>query len=160
MCLEGNLQPTRDLARLQGEVDRLNRLLHPGDLSFTRDGKAIAAALRPATREASESLQSRIWLFHLDGSAEIWRANGPKMNAIQPGELFCSPLFPGLAIDPAWIRDYPDEIELVRRFTPEIRVLPDPYDPKLTRKAEQLAAQIAQHFELVGRQGLLASWFD
>jgi hypothetical protein len=62
-----------------------------------------------------------------------------------------------LAIDPAWIRDYPDEIELVRRFTPEIRVLPDPYDPELTRKAQQLAAQIAQHFELVGRQGLVAS---
>ena len=98
-----------------------------------------------------------VWLFHLDGSAEIWRANGPKMNAIQPGELFSSPLFPGLAIDPAWIRDYPDEIELVRRFSPEIRVLLDPYDPELTRKAQQLAAQIAQHFELVGRQGLVAS---
>ena len=96
-------------------------------------------------------------MFHLDGSAEIWRANGPKMNAIQPGELFSSPLFPGLAIDPAWIRDYPDEIELVRRFSPEIRVLLDPYDPELTRKAQQLAAQIAQHFEPVGRQGRVAS---
>ncbi|MBV8532414.1 MAG: hypothetical protein JO207_01290 [Verrucomicrobia bacterium] len=76
---------------------------------------------------------------------------------ISPGELFSSPLFPGSAIDPAWIRDYPDEIELVRRFTPGNRVLPDPYDPELTRKAQQLGAQIAQHFGLVGRQGLVAS---
>jgi Uma2 family endonuclease len=94
-----------------------------------------------------------VWLFQLDGSAEIWGANGLKINVVQPGDLFSSPLFPGLAIDPAWIRDYPDEMELVRRFTPKIRVLSDPDDPELTRKAQQLAVRIAQHFERSGRQG-------
>jgi Uma2 family endonuclease len=87
-----------------------------------------------------------IWFFQLDGSAEIWRRE-PNMNAIyKPGDLFSSPLFPGLAIDPGWIRNYPDEIELVRRFTPKIRVLSDPYDRELTQKVQRLGARITQHF--------------
>ena len=36
---------------------------------FARDGDAIVAAVRPASHEAGESYQSRIWRFGLDGSA-------------------------------------------------------------------------------------------
>ena len=88
---------------------------------------------------------AEVWFFHLDGSAEIWHGTPPKISFVQPGEFFCSQLFSGLAIDPAWIKDYPDEIELIRRFTPKVRVLPDPDDPRLTRNAQRLAAQIEQH---------------
>jgi len=98
-----------------------------------------------------------VWLFHLDGSAEIWRGNPPKINSIQPEQLFSGPLFPGLAVDPAWIRNYPEEIELVRRFTPKIRVLPDPYDRELTLKVQHLAARITRHFEQAGQQDLVPS---
>jgi len=98
-----------------------------------------------------------VWLFQLDGSAEIWRGNPPKISSIQPIELFSSRLFPGLAIDPAWVKNYPDEMELIRRFTPKIRILPDPDDRELTQKVQHLAARIAQHFELAGRQDLVLS---
>ena len=100
---------------------------------------------------------SEVWFFHLDGSAEIWCGNPPKISSVQPGECFSSQLFSGLAIDPAWIKDYPDEIELIRSFTPKIRVLPDPYDSRLTRKAQHLAARIEQHCERVGRQDTVSS---
>jgi Uma2 family endonuclease len=87
------------------------------------------------------------WLVQLDGSVEIWCAAEPKMNAAcKPGELFSSPLFPGLAIDPAWIVDYPDEINLIRKFNPQIRVLRDPDEPQLTKRARKMAARIAEHF--------------
>ena len=71
----------------------------------------------------------------------------------KPGELFSIPLFPGLAIDPAWIKNYPGEIDLVREFVPKVRVLADPYAPVLTRKAQGLAARIAQHFGQTYRPG-------
>lgn len=87
-----------------------------------------------------------VWFVQLDYSVNMWRAE-PKMDATcKPGELFSIPLFPGLAIDPAWIKNYPDEIDLVRGFVPKVRVLADPYAPELTRKAQGLAARIAQHF--------------
>ena len=87
------------------------------------------------------------WLVQLDGSVEIWCAAEPKMNvACKPGELFSSQLFPGLAIDPAWIVDYPDEINLIRKFKPQIRVLRDQDQPELTKRARKMAARIAQHF--------------
>jgi hypothetical protein len=79
---------------------------------------------------------SGVDLFFADGSVEIWRAAEAKMNvACEPGELFSSPLFPGLAIDPAWVVDYPDEINLIRKFKPQIRVLRDPDQPELTKRA-------------------------
>jgi len=64
----------------------------------------------------------------------------------KPGELFSSPLFPGLAIDPAWIEKYPKEVKLVTQFDPRVIVSPSTIDPKLTRKAYALATRIAQHF--------------
>jgi Uma2 family endonuclease len=98
------------------------------------------------------------WLVQLDGSVEIWRAAEPKMNvACRPGELFSSPLFPGLAIDPAWIVDYPDEINLIRKFKPQIRVLRDPDQPELTKRARKMAARIAQHFGKTDRPARLQS---
>jgi Uma2 family endonuclease len=87
------------------------------------------------------------WLVRLDSSVEIWRAAEPKMNSVcKPGEFFSSPLFPGLAIDPAWIVDYPDEINLIRKFGPQIRVLRDPDEPQLTKRARKMATRIAEHF--------------
>jgi Uma2 family endonuclease len=87
------------------------------------------------------------WLVQLDNSVKIGRAAEPKMSTVyKPGELFSSPLFPGLAIDPAWIVDYPDEINLIRKFSPQIRVLRDPDEPQLTKRARNMAARIAEHF--------------
>jgi Uma2 family endonuclease len=98
------------------------------------------------------------WLVQLDGAVEIWRTVGPKMNAIyKPGELFSSPLFPGLAVDPAWIKNYPEEIALIRKFSPQIRVLSDPDDPQLTKQARKMAARIAQHFGETDRPARLQS---
>jgi hypothetical protein len=51
-----------------------------------------------------------------------------------------------LAIDPAWIADYPDEINLIRKFGAKIRVLRDPDEPQLTKRARKTAARIAEHF--------------
>src|SRR5258706_8736769 len=51
-------------------LDAIDRLKHPSDLSFRRDGKAIAATISPATREAKESYASRIWRFDLAGGSE------------------------------------------------------------------------------------------
>jgi hypothetical protein len=90
---------------------------------------------------------TEFWLVRLDSSVEIWRSAEPKMNSVcKPGELFSSPLFPGLAIDPAWIVDYPDEINLIRKFSAQIRVLRDPDEPQLTKRARKIAARIAEHF--------------
>src|SRR6185436_11796322 len=50
-------------------VDRLDRLKFPSDISFEKEGRMLAAAVRPATREPRESYQSRIWRYGLDGSA-------------------------------------------------------------------------------------------
>ena len=86
-----------------------------------------------------------VWLFQLDGSVAIWRLPEPNRSC-KPGELFSSPLFPGLAIDPAWIKNYPEEIMLIRKFSPQIRVLDDPDDAQLTNRARKLAARIAEHF--------------
>jgi dipeptidyl aminopeptidase/acylaminoacyl peptidase len=67
---------TGDLDKLALAVDRLDRLSFLSDLTFDRKGDAVAAALRPATRESNESYQSRIWRYSLDGSgAEI--THGP-----------------------------------------------------------------------------------
>ena len=54
---------------LEGSVDRLHRLRFPSDLSFSRDGATIVAAVRPATHEPGLSPQSRIWRFPLGGDA-------------------------------------------------------------------------------------------
>ena len=91
-------------------------------------------------------LIAELWFYQLDGSIEIWRGGPHSGTIVQPGELFSSPLFPGLAIDPAWIRTYPDELSLLDEFEPQIRVLPNPYKPQLTKKADAQAARIARHF--------------
>src|SRR5262249_45015929 len=51
-------------------LEALDRLQHPSDLSFRRDGKALAATISPAVREANKSYASRIWRFDLDGGKE------------------------------------------------------------------------------------------
>jgi Uma2 family endonuclease len=87
------------------------------------------------------------WLVQLDGAVEIWRASQPNTHTThRPGELFSSPLFPGLAIDPAWIKNYPEEIILIRKFSPQVRVLRDPDEPQLTKRARKIAARIGEHF--------------
>jgi Uma2 family endonuclease len=88
-----------------------------------------------------------VWLVQLDRSVEIWRSAQPKMNAARkPGELFSSPLFPGMAIDPAWLMDYPNEIKRIDQFSPDIIVSPSVVNPDLTKRAYELAGRIAQHF--------------
>lgn len=87
------------------------------------------------------------WLVLLDGTVEIWRASQPNVHpTCKPGELFSSPLFPGLAVDPDWIKNCPEEINLIRKFSPQIRVLNDPDEPQLTKRARKMAARIAEHF--------------
>jgi Uma2 family endonuclease len=87
------------------------------------------------------------WLVQLDGAVEIWRVSQTNIHiTCRPGELFSSPLFPGLAIDPAWIKNCPEEIMLIRKFSPEVRVLRDPDEPELTKRARKMAARIAKHF--------------
>jgi dipeptidyl aminopeptidase/acylaminoacyl peptidase len=51
-------------------LDALERIKHPSDLSFRRDGKAIAATISPASREPNQSYASRIWRFDLAGGSE------------------------------------------------------------------------------------------
>ncbi len=55
------------LARI---VERLNNVRFPSDISFDRTGRAIASAIQPASHETSQSYQSRIWRFGLDGTAD------------------------------------------------------------------------------------------
>ena len=50
-------------------LDALERIKHPSDLTFRRDGKALAATISPATREAGQSHASRIWRFDLAGGS-------------------------------------------------------------------------------------------
>jgi Uma2 family endonuclease len=97
-----------------------------------------------------------VWLFQLDGSVEIWRVSEPN-TSYKPGELFSSTLFPGLGLDPAWIKSYPEEIKLIEQFTPEILVLRSRRDPGLTKKARALADRIAQHFGQASRSVQLES---
>lgn len=61
------------LARI---VDRLDHLRFPSDISFDRNGAGLAAAVRPASREAEQSYQSRIWRFAPDAEA-IELTRGP-----------------------------------------------------------------------------------
>jgi hypothetical protein len=75
----------------------------------------------------------------------------------KPGELFSIPLFPGLAIDPAWLVDYPNEIKRIDQFSPEIIVSPSVVNPDLTQKAYDLAARIAQHVGKTARPARLQS---
>jgi Uma2 family endonuclease len=98
------------------------------------------------------------WLVQLDGSVEIWRTSRPNVHTTRrPGELFSSPLFPGLAVDPGWIKNYPEEIMLIRKFSPQIRVLGDPDEPQLTKRAQKMAACIAEHFGEATRAAQLES---
>jgi Uma2 family endonuclease len=86
-----------------------------------------------------------VWLFRLDGSVEVWRVSEPKRTC-KSGELFSSPGFPGLAIDPVWMKNYPEEIARIEQFNPEIVVAPSVINPKLTKKARALAEQICTAF--------------
>src|ERR1700751_1809452 len=88
---------------------------------------------------------SEVWFFRLDGNVEIWRVPEPN-RCWEPGDLFSSPLFPGLAIDPGWIRNYPEEVRLIGKFSPQISVLMDPDEPQLTKRAQKMAARIAEYF--------------
>jgi Putative restriction endonuclease len=98
------------------------------------------------------------WLVQLDGAVEIWRASQPNIHTTcEPGELFSSPLFPGLAVDPAWIKNFPEEIMLIRKFSPQVRVLGDPDEPQLTKRSRKVAARIAEHFGQAIRAGQLES---
>jgi dipeptidyl aminopeptidase/acylaminoacyl peptidase len=57
-------------------VDRLHGVRRPSDITFDHKGDALAATVRPATREAGQSYQSRIWRFTLGGEA-VELTHGP-----------------------------------------------------------------------------------
>jgi dipeptidyl aminopeptidase/acylaminoacyl peptidase len=60
---------TGGMDQLALAIDRLDRLKFPSDITFEKEGRVLAAAVRPATREPRESYASRIWRYTLDGSA-------------------------------------------------------------------------------------------
>src|SRR5262245_45371278 len=55
--------------KLTEVMGRLDRVRFPSDISFHRNGKAIATSVDPASRDAEQSYQSRIWRYELDGAA-------------------------------------------------------------------------------------------
>src|SRR5262245_22216189 len=55
--------------KLTEVMGRLDRVQFPSDITFDRSGKALAAAVSPASRAAEQSHQSRIWRYELDGGA-------------------------------------------------------------------------------------------
>ncbi|TJW34952.1 MAG: hypothetical protein E5W83_35195, partial [Mesorhizobium sp.] len=61
----------------EASLGRLHQLRFPSDLSFTRDGTAVVAAVRPAVHEPRQSPQSRVWRFSLDGAEAVQLTNGP-----------------------------------------------------------------------------------
>jgi dipeptidyl aminopeptidase/acylaminoacyl peptidase len=61
----------------EASLGRLHQLRFPMDLSFTRDGTAVIATVRPATHEPRQSPQSRVWRFSLDGAEAVQLTNGP-----------------------------------------------------------------------------------
>ena len=61
----------------EASLGRLHQLRFPSDLSFTRDGTAVVAAVRPAAHEPRQSPQSRVWRFSLDGAEAVQLTNGP-----------------------------------------------------------------------------------
>lgn len=91
-------------------------------------------------------LIAEIWFCQLDGTVEIWKGDPHSSTIVPSGKLFSSRLFPGLAIDPAWTKRYPEEIGRIEQFNPRIIVSPSVVNPKLTKKANALAARIARHF--------------
>ncbi|TFE66513.1 hypothetical protein A7Q09_09850 [Methylacidiphilum sp. Yel] len=64
------------------------------------------------------------------------------------GELFCSPLFPNLAIDPQWIQDGVPEGFYLIRFFPQLYAIKDEHNPQLTSQAYQLIQRIQQALTL------------
>ena len=65
-------------------VDRLDRLKFPSDISFEREGKALAAAIRPATRESRESYASRIWAAGGVAELHVWPGGFHGFDALFP----------------------------------------------------------------------------
>ena len=55
--------------KLTEVLGRLDRVRFPSDISFHQGGRAIAAAISPASHEPGQSYQSRIWRYELDGTA-------------------------------------------------------------------------------------------
>lgn len=72
--------------KLAEALDCLDRLRFPSDISFDRKGGALAAAVRPASREKDQSFASRIWRFGLDGTAKQLTAgpNGDTLPRYSP----------------------------------------------------------------------------
>ncbi len=55
--------------KLAEVLGRLDRVRFPSDISFHHGGRAIAAAISPASHEPGQSYQSRIWRYELDSTA-------------------------------------------------------------------------------------------
>src|SRR5882724_6118228 len=55
--------------QLADALERLNRVRFAGSITFYRSGEALATAISPASHDANESYQGRIWHYTLDGKA-------------------------------------------------------------------------------------------
>lgn len=81
----------------------------------------------------------------------VYRLASGKLNKageFMAGELFSSPLFPNLAIDPQWIQDgVPAGFYLIR-FFPKLYAIKDENNPQLTSQAYQLIQRIQQALTL------------
>lgn len=55
--------------KLADALKRLDRVRFPSSVTFDRGGNALAAAISPASHDANESTQTRIWRYTLDGAA-------------------------------------------------------------------------------------------
>jgi dipeptidyl aminopeptidase/acylaminoacyl peptidase len=55
--------------QLADALERLNRVRFAGSITFHRSGDALATAISPASHDANESYQGRIWHYTLDGKA-------------------------------------------------------------------------------------------
>jgi dipeptidyl aminopeptidase/acylaminoacyl peptidase len=67
--------------QLADALERLDRVRFPGNITFHRSGDALAAAISPASHEAHQSYQGRLWHFTLDGTA-TQLTHGPNEDAL------------------------------------------------------------------------------
>jgi dipeptidyl aminopeptidase/acylaminoacyl peptidase len=69
------------VSRFEQAVEALERLRLPCDLSFQRDGNALAVAVQPAVEDAERDLEGRIWLVSTAGE-QTQLTHGPGTDAL------------------------------------------------------------------------------
>src|SRR5262245_2367278 len=70
-----------DVSRFEEALEALQRLRLPCDLSFRRDGGALAVAVQPAVEDAERGLAGRLWLLSTAGE-QTQLTHGPGSDAL------------------------------------------------------------------------------